>query len=166
MNVIKRNNPCNIRTSVRFTWRGELPGVVAPDYAQFDTPENGYRAALLNMNTYITKHKANTINKIIKRWDPKKDSADDITPDEYVKKVSDETGIAPDTVITAGDYDTMGKIALAMTHVEHKELPADSVLQAAIEKAKGTVTGIISVVKKHPVATVVILLLFFYLVKN
>ena len=163
---IRRNNPGNIRKVAAIQWKGEVPGTVAPDVISFYTLEDGFRAMLLNLNTYIKKHGANTIDKIVRRWDPKKDSPGDITPEQYVKKVSDETGISADTVISANDYNTLGKVALAITHVEHSARPADSVLQAAITKAKGMLTGIIEIVKRHPVETILIIALGYYLLTS
>lgn len=163
---IKRNNPGNIKKVASITWKGELPGTAVGAVVSFDTLDNGFRAMIINMRTYIRNYRVNTINKIVRRWDPKQDSTKDITPEEYIKKVSAETGIAPDTVISATDYDTLGKVALAMTHVEHDERPADSVLQTAIQKAKSMLTGLVDVVKKHPVETVLIIALAIYLLTS
>jgi hypothetical protein len=163
MSSIKRNNPGNIRTSVGFTWKGELPGVVAPNIAEFDTPENGFRAHILLLSNYIKKGYV-TIPTIINRWAPATDKND---PVGYAKEISQRTGISPTTILSAGDYDTLGKIALAMTHREHgNDLPSDAELQTYIEKAKGMLTGIVDVVKNHPIGTMLIVALFIYLIRN
>jgi hypothetical protein len=162
MSSIKRNNPGNIRTSVGFTWKGELPGVVAPNIAEFDTLEDGYRAHIKLLSNYIKKG-YDTIPTIINRWAPATDKND---PVGYAKEVSQHTGISPTTILSAGDYDTLGKIALAMTRREHGNDVPDSVLQAAIQKAKGMLTGIVDVVKNHPIGTMLIVALFIYLIRN
>jgi hypothetical protein len=163
MSGIKRNNPGNIRTSVGFTWKGELPGVVAPNIAEFGKLEDGYRAHIKLLSNYIKKG-YDTIPAIINRWAPASDNND---PVSYAREISQRTGISATKILSAGDYDTLGKIALAMTHREHgNDIPADAVLQTYIEKAKGMLTGIVDVVKQHPLATVLILGLFIYLIRN
>ncbi|MBE6291840.1 MAG: hypothetical protein E7091_05450 [Bacteroidales bacterium] len=61
------NNPLNIRYSSANNWKGqtgELSG-----FCVFDTPENGIRAAMVNLKSY-RKQGVVTIGDIVSRWAP------------------------------------------------------------------------------------------------
>jgi len=66
---IRNNNPLNIRKSAS-KWKGKLTPSHDPDFEQFDTLENGIRAAALIVKTYITRYHCNTPEAIIARWAP------------------------------------------------------------------------------------------------
>lgn len=124
---IKNNNPLNIRHNASFNWVGENANVVAPNFAQFDTIENGIRAAITNLHTYVTRDGANTIEKIVARWAPPSDNNDDASYVDVVMSQLNET--YPDltsTTILDGNYQQLALIAWAMSAVEQgfKNQPA------------------------------------------
>lgn len=116
---IKRNNPLNIRHSGSFNWVGEDTTIPAGSFASFDTLDNGIRAAIQNLHTYVTKDGANTIKSIIARWAPPSDNNDDVA---YEKVVMEQLtplypGLTSDTVLT-GNYSQLALIAWAMSAME------------------------------------------------
>ena len=164
--IIKRNNPGNIRKAASFTWQGELPGISAGDLVTFDTLQNGYRAQLKLLNTYV-KNGHNTLTKIIERYAP---ASDNNPTAQYigaggVNFVESGTSINRDTVIHADDYDTLSKIAYQMSLFEHGVSNDDGTLQAALNKAKQLLTGIVDIAKNNPgtVMTAAFAVLIIYL---
>lgn len=158
---IKRNNPGNIRKAKSFVWQGEQPGTEVGQFVTFATLQDGYRAMIKLLSTYVTK-KYNTLSKIINRWAP---ASDNNTPAAYIKFVSEKTGIAPGEVVTGAQ---LPAIAYAMSFVEHGIKEDDGTLQAAVSKAKDMLKGIIDTVEKNPakagvtVLTVAVLIYFIF----
>ena len=63
----KINNPLNIRYSAANNWKGQQGQ--QSGFCVFDTPENGLRAAMINLKSYRKKGVV-TIADIISRWAP------------------------------------------------------------------------------------------------
>lgn len=61
------NNPLNIRYSAANNWKGQTGQ--QSGFCVFDTPENGIRAAMVNLKSYRKKGVV-TIGDIISRWAP------------------------------------------------------------------------------------------------
>lgn len=61
------NNPLNIRYSTANNWKGQQGE--QSGFCVFDTPENGLRAAMVNLKSYRKKGVV-TIGDIISRWAP------------------------------------------------------------------------------------------------
>lgn len=61
------NNPLNIRYSTANNWKGQTGQ--QSGFCVFDTPENGIRAAMVNLKSY-RKQGVVTIGDIISRWAP------------------------------------------------------------------------------------------------
>lgn len=61
------NNPLNIRYSANNNWKGQQGQ--QSGFCVFDTPENGLRAAMINLKSYRQKGVV-TIADIIGRWAP------------------------------------------------------------------------------------------------
>ncbi len=61
------NNPLHIRYSTANNWKGQQGE--QSGFCVFDTPENGLRAAMVNLKTYRKKGVI-TIGDIISRWAP------------------------------------------------------------------------------------------------
>lgn len=61
------NNPLNIRYSSANNWKGQTGQ--QSGFCVFDTPENGIRAAMVNLKSY-RKQGVVTIGDIISRWAP------------------------------------------------------------------------------------------------
>lgn len=71
---IRNNNPLNIRYS-NTPWSGKVlkENKKDPNFEEFTSMYFGFRAALINIETYIIKYGCNTITKIISRWAPPTD---------------------------------------------------------------------------------------------
>ncbi|MCQ2311518.1 MAG: hypothetical protein MJZ64_07215 [Paludibacteraceae bacterium] len=70
---IRNNNPLNIRINPANNWKGCVLNKKDPDFEKFISMYYGFRAALITIGNYITKHGCNTIEKIITRWAPPTD---------------------------------------------------------------------------------------------
>ena len=101
---IRNCNPLNIRYNAKNNWVGKYPKEYnndcaaqsatggSPEFEQFHFMWQGFLAALkLIGNTYIYRHKLNTLSAIIHRWCPSGDGDND--PEGYLKKVCAWTGI-------------------------------------------------------------------------
>lgn len=105
---LRNNNPGNIRQ-----WAGAGSD---GSFAVFGTPQDGVRAMAQNLRSYINNHHADTIRRIISRWAP---SSDGNNTAEYIKHVSQRTGIDPDAQISANDAGSIGKLMDAITRSEN-----------------------------------------------
>jgi hypothetical protein len=112
---IRNNNPGNILGTI--SWYG-MTGTDEAGYAIFNSPENGIRAMAVNLTTYMTVRKLNTIVQIINRWAP---PADNPTR-EYVDFVSQQTGFAPSEPLQHS-VDTVKALVLAIIHFENGYQP-------------------------------------------
>lgn len=92
----RNNNPGNLRYSAAFQWQGQV-GQDPDGYLIFDTMENGVRAMVKNLRTYLGRG-VNTIARIIPTWAP----ASENPTAAYVSFVESKTGIPRDTVIGDG----------------------------------------------------------------
>lgn len=113
----RNNNPCNIRYNAANPWRGKIYPNTDGSFEQFDSLENGYRAALalLRGDGYIGKG-LNTIDKIITKFAPADDNND---TQSYINFVSNYTGIPKDKVISRNDKNSLINIVYAMSLVEN-----------------------------------------------
>lgn len=112
----RNNNPCNIRISAANPWRGKIYPNTDGLFEQFDSLENGYRAALalLRGDGYIGKG-INTIEKIITKFAPPKEN----DTQGYINYVSNYTGIPKNKVISKHDKNSLINIVYAMSLVEN-----------------------------------------------
>lgn len=111
---ILNNNPCNIRiNSDKFV--GEVRPSQDKAFKQFDTMSHGYRAAFRVLRTYINNYKCDTIRKIISRWAPKNENH----TENYIKVVSERSGIPADDPVYADNREMMIRIVAAMSFVEN-----------------------------------------------
>lgn len=111
---LRNNNPLNIRISTdKFV--GELRPSQDKAFKQFDTMAHGYRAAFRVLRTYINNYKCDTIRKIISRWAPKNENH----TENYIKVVSERSGITADEPILADNREMMIRIVAAMSFVEN-----------------------------------------------
>jgi len=134
--MIKGNNPGNIRRVQGKPWVGELvPSPFTPGFVTFDTLENGYRAVLKLLNSYVTKG-FNTIEKIITRWAPPSEN----NTAAYINFVSKDTGISPAAIIYPSDWFTLARIAKSISEIEHAGTLA-ALEVAALNSALGNITG-------------------------
>lgn len=92
---LRNNNPTNIRINAANAWKGKVSPNTDGAFEQFDTAENGLRAALILLRNYGASGR-NTLRKVIESWAPKTENR----TNEYIKYVQDATGIQPDTILT------------------------------------------------------------------
>ena len=111
---IRNNNPGNLR--VGNNWRGELPPAERTDhqFEQFVSLEYGYRALLITLRTYITKHQKNTVRTMISRWAPSHEN----DTESYIRQVVDYSGLPSGCVLRATDREALCRIAYAISRVE------------------------------------------------
>lgn len=103
------NNPGNLRPSGD-KWQGMIESPV-PGYLAFKTPEYGYRALFINLNSYF-KSGRDTVTKIISSWAPK--SENDTA--NYIRFVSGQIGFSPDVKLpnTEAVFKALGKAIATM----------------------------------------------------
>ena len=111
---LRNNNPLNIRIS-RDKFVGEIQPSQDKVFKQFETAAYGYRAAFRVLRTYINNYKCDTIRKIISRWAPKNENH----TENYIKVVSERSGITADEPILADNREMMIRIVAAMSFVEN-----------------------------------------------
>lgn len=112
---LRNNNPGNIRLDGAH-WKGEVEPSQDREFKQFETMAWGYRAMFQCLNTYYRKYGLDTIRKMISRWAPPEDGNH---TDNYVKAVSERSGVPADGRITTTNRDVMIPIVAAMSRVEN-----------------------------------------------
>lgn len=111
---MRNNNPCNIRiNSDKF--QGEVQPSQDKEFKQFETAAYGYRAAFKVLRTYINNYKCDTIRKIISRFAPSNENH----TENYIKVVSERSGIPEDDIIYPDNREMMIRIVAAMSFVEN-----------------------------------------------
>ena len=110
----RNNNPCNIRISTD-KFQGEVQPSADKEFKQFETMAYGYRAAFRVIRTYINNYKCDTIRKIISRFAPTNENH----TENYIRVVSERSGIPADDPIYADSREMMIRIVAAMSYVEN-----------------------------------------------
>lgn len=113
---VRNNNPGNLRVSHANNWRGKLRGSTKRDkqFEEFETLEYGYRALLITLRNYITKHKLRTLRQIIARWAPPNEN----DTEAYIKSASMYSDIPAGTFFSATDEVRLTRLAYAIGRVE------------------------------------------------
>jgi len=111
---VRNNNWLNIRYNPSNDWVGQTGGD-ANNYAIFDDPVSGLRAADIVLKNYGAKHGIDNLNEAIFRFAPPEDN--NPTP-IYAKFVADKMGINPDDKIDLADPNTREKMIEAMVQFE------------------------------------------------
>lgn len=112
---MRNNNLLNIRiNSDKF--QGEVIPSGDKAFKQFETAAYGYRAAFKILRTYIGKYGLNTIRKMITRWAPPEDGNH---TENYIKAVSERSGIPADDIVYPDNREMMVRIVAAMSYVEN-----------------------------------------------
>lgn len=113
---LRNNNPLNIeKTKGGNPWQGEIVPSADSRFAQFKSMAYGYRAAFKLLDNYQRNYGIDTISKMIARWAP---STENHT-DNYVKVVSERSGVPANSRITTRNRDVMVPIVAAMSFVEN-----------------------------------------------
>jgi hypothetical protein len=114
--AIKGNNPGNIRRVNGVPWLGEIqPQPWAPGFVTFSNLQYGFRALLKLLQTYITKHGADTVEKIISRWAPPSEN----NTENYIQFVCTFIKLNRYQKIYSTDTPTLSWIAAAIAEMEH-----------------------------------------------
>lgn len=126
----RNNNWLNVRYNDANKWLGQV-GPDANNYAQFESPLHGLRAADRVLENYGVKHGLDTIQDVVNRFAP----PDDNNPTEnYINFVSRKTGIAADSKIDLQDPGIRESLIAAMIQFEtpdaFKEYSSDLLQQA------------------------------------
>ena len=111
---MRNNNPLNIRISTD-KFQGEVQPSQDKEFKQFETAAYGYRAAFRILRTYINSYGLNTIRKIISRFAP----ANENHTENYIRVVSERSGIPADDPVYADSREMMIRIVAAMSFVEN-----------------------------------------------
>lgn len=112
---LRNNNPLNIRRTKEL-WQGLKTEQTDPDFFQFESMCWGYRAAFVVLRTYRNRYKANTIERIVRRWAPEADGND---TEYYIRKVAVLTGLERKQIVDDQDPKTMMNLVAAMSRVEN-----------------------------------------------
>ena len=111
---MRNNNLLNIRISTD-KFQGEVQPSQDKEFKQFETAAYGYRAAFRILRTYINNYGLNTIRKIISRFAP----ANENHTENYIRVVSERSGIPADDPVYADSREMMIRIVAAMSFVEN-----------------------------------------------
>lgn len=116
---MRNNNPLNIKIS-RSKWVGKIKEGKKDDvFEEFDTMENGLRAAIKLIQNYIKRMRLNTVQSIIYRWCP------DETKEKYVDYVVKcmqviDSDFNKNTTFYWYDYETLYVLIAAMAWQESR----------------------------------------------
>jgi len=107
----RNNNPGNLEATVRWA------GMTGSDgrFAQFESPEMGYRAMGKNLLAYQNRHGLNTVRGIISRWAPPGEN----DTKAYVDKISKELGVGPDDPLNLSDQKTLQRLMTGIARHEN-----------------------------------------------
>lgn len=112
-------NPGNIRLSgVRY--KGEVRPSRDPEFRCFESPEWGYRALFVLLHTYARRYGCRTLRRMIERYAPPSENP----TTQYLKFVSERSGVLPDEPLDTLDCRVMTAVVSAVSHFENGE-PAD-----------------------------------------
>lgn len=110
----RNKNPLNLK------WSGSVWKGLAPDrkdsrnHLIFTDPTYGWRAGIINLRSYWTKHNLKTIHQIMSRWAPVTDTIGSLPgaapndPSAYSRFVAERVGVGPHDRLSI--FDSKGKI--------------------------------------------------------
>ena len=128
------NNWLNVRYNPNNNWLGQT-GDDGENYAQFETPEYGLRAADIVLKNYGQRHGIKTIESAINRFAP---PSDNNPTDNYINFVAQKTGFARDAQIDLQDPGVRESLLAAMIQFEtpdaYKDYSSNLLQQARILK--------------------------------
>lgn len=128
------NNWLNVRYNPNNNWLGQT-GDDGENYAQFETPEYGLRAADIVLKNYGQRHGIKTIESAINRFAP---PSDNNPTDNYINFVAQKTGFARDAQIDLQDPGVRESLLAAMIQFEtpdaYKDYSSNLLQQSRILK--------------------------------
>lgn len=114
----RNNNPGNLKWDGRSKWQG-MTGVDPQGFVIFDTPDNGVRAAGINLQTQASRG-PQTLTSLITKYAPASDNND---TQAYITSVAQQTGLDPSAQIDLTDPAIRQKVMDAMFRVENGGTP-------------------------------------------
>jgi hypothetical protein len=99
----RNNNPGNLRFSGAFKWVGQI-GSDSDGYLVFDSMENGVRAMVKTLHSYIYTDGVKTVAAIVSRWAP---PGDNNPTTQYIANVSQALNVPPDQELSEADIPTL-----------------------------------------------------------
>ena len=114
----RNNNPGNIRGGG--AWQG-MTGQDGGGFDIFDTPENGQRAAGINLANQTRLHGITTLSDLASKWAP---STDGNNTAAYIQTLSQLTGIGPNQPVDFSDAAMQSKVLPAIYQIESGGTPA------------------------------------------
>jgi len=111
---LRNNNPLNIRKDGTH-WRGEVEPSKDRAFKQFESMAWGYRAAMVIIRTYYTKHGLHSVSRIITRWAPPTEN----DTQAYIATVCKKSGLSATATLDIKDKGTMVALVAAMSYVEN-----------------------------------------------
>ena len=111
---LDNNNPGNIRRS-RVRYKGERTTSSDPEFRQFESIEWGYRAIFMLLYTYHLRHGCRTLRQMIDRYAPPTENP----TSNYLRFVSERSGVGPDYVIDVTSRALMVDIVCAISQFEN-----------------------------------------------
>lgn len=133
---MRNNNPGNIRHGSN--WQGLREEQTDKSFCQFKSMEYGVRALCKVLLTYYNKYKLNTVKQIISRWAPASDGNNTAA---YIRFVSSQLMVSPESRINLRDYGTMKTIAHAIIVQENGYGLTESVIDKGVKMALGNEVG-------------------------
>ena len=131
------NNWLNVRYNSSNDWLGQT-GDDGENYAQFESPAYGLRAADTVLKNYGSRHGIKTIKDAINRFAP---PSDNNPTENYVNFVARKTGLAADSEIDLQDPGVRESLLSAMIQFEtpdaYKDYSSDLLQQARVLQPGG-----------------------------
>lgn len=121
--IFPNNNPGNIRPGSGYTWEGQI-GVSPHNFVQFDTVENGLRAAAITALSYQYTDGLTTLAQFGDRWAPPASIGGDnvgAAIGEYGQHLADTLGVDPNAQfdLASGQPFTLGQLVRAIVKNEN-----------------------------------------------
>lgn len=131
------NNWLNVRYNANNNWLGQT-GDDGENYAQFESPAYGLRAADTVLKNYGSRHGIKTIQDAINRFAP---PSDNNPTDNYINFVAQKTGLARDANIDLQDPGVRENLLAAMIQFEtpdaYKDYSSNLLQQSRVLKTAG-----------------------------
>lgn len=111
--ALELTNPGNIKASKANAWEGKTGQTYekkGDKFETFESPEMGFRAMFKLLETYKNKYGADTIEKIIGKWDKGNK--------KYIKDLEQTTRMAKDEPIDLANKEQMVELAYKMSLIE------------------------------------------------
>lgn len=99
---LRNNNPFNIKIGPS-PWQGKIAPNTDGVFEQFDTPENGIRAGMKILHSYLNQG-VNTVESMITRFAPAADNNNTVA---YINAVASQMNVNPRQILTDKDIPAM-----------------------------------------------------------